>query len=175
MGATGDKFYFHTYGPFSVDTATAGDKTLVFNGADNVHDIVGTLGAVATIGGIHMTTNRGAADAAIATTKALLIGGRRYRVKAVSGTSITLSETFAGGQLRQVCAACIASQGTTADGTTGEFDVTANQALSGIPAGALVGIGVNLNLDNFASVRQTVTEASPPTVKPPTSSSRAPQ
>merc|ERR1711871_1606610 len=140
--ATGDKFYFHTYGPFSVDTATAGDKTLVFNGADNVHDIVGTLGAVATIGGIHMTTNRGAADAAIATTKALLIGGRRYRVKAVSGSSITLSETFAGGQLRQVCAACVTAQGTTAS-AAGAFDLSINKAVSGIPAGALVGIGLN--------------------------------
>jgi len=163
--AQNDKFYFHTYGPFSVDTVTTASKLLVFNGADNVHDLVGTFGTVATIGGIHMTTTTGAADAAITTGKALLIGGRRYRVKAVSGTSITLSETFAGGQLRQVCAACIASQGTTADGTTGEFDVTANQALSGIPAGALVGIGVNLNLDNFASVRRTVEEASPQVIK----------
>jgi hypothetical protein len=162
---TGDKFYFHTYGPFSVDTATAASKTLVFNGADNVHDIVGAFGAVATIGGIHMTTNKGATDNNIVTTKALLIGGRRYRVKAKSGTSITLSETFAGGQLRQVCAACIASQGTTADTTTGEFDVTANQALSGIPAGALVGIGMNLNLDNFANVRQAVTEAAASVIK----------
>jgi len=162
--ATGDKFYFHTYGPFSVDTATAGDKTLVFNGADNVHDIVGTLGAVATIGGIHMTTNRGAADAAIATTKALLIGGRRYRVKAVSGSSITLSETFAGGQLRQVCAACVTAQGTTAS-AAGAFDLSINKAVSGIPAGALVGIGLNLNLDSFANVRQEVTEAATQVIK----------
>merc|ERR1719379_1127270 len=163
--AQNDKFYFHTYGPFSVDTVTTASKLLVFNGADNVHDLVGTFGTVATIGGIHMTTTTGAADAAITANKALLIGGRRYRVKAVSGTSITLSETFAGGQLRQVCAACIASQGTTADATTGEFDVTANQALSGIPAGALVGIGVNLNPDNFASVRQAVTEAAASVIK----------
>merc|ERR1712146_764843 len=49
--------------------------------------------------------------------------------------------------------------GTTADATTGEFDVTANKAVSGIPAGALVGVGINLNLDNFANVRQAVTEA----------------
>merc|ERR1711871_623787 len=129
---TGDKFYFHTYGPFSVDTATAADKTLVFNGADNVHDIVGAFGAVATVGGIHMTTNKGASDTNILTTKALLIGGRRYRVKAVSGTSITLSETFAGGQLRQVCAACVTAQGTTAS-AAGAFDLSINKAVSGIP------------------------------------------
>merc|ERR1711988_1622384 len=161
---TGDKFYFHTYGPFSVDTATAGDKTLVFNGADNVHDIVGAFGAVATIGGLHMTTNKGAADNNIDTTKALLIGGRRYRVKAKSGTSITLSETFAGGQLRQVCAACVTAQGTTAS-AAGAFDLSINKAISGIPAGALVGIGLNLNLESFANVRQEVTEAATQVIK----------
>jgi len=161
---TGDKFYFHTYGPFSVDTATAGDKTLVFNGADNVHDIVGAFGAVATIGGLHMTTNKGAADNNIDTTKALLIGGRRYRVKAKSGTSVTLSETFAGGQLRQVCAACVTAQGTTAS-AAGSFDLSINKAISGIPAGALVGIGLNLNLESFANVRQEVTEAATQVIK----------
>merc|ERR1719502_1667298 len=82
--AQNDKFCFHTYGPFSVDTVTTASKLLVFNGADNVHDLVGTFGTVATIGGIHMTTTTGAADAAITANKALLIGGRRYRVKAVS-------------------------------------------------------------------------------------------
>merc|ERR1711988_1073074 len=161
---TGDKFYFHTYGPFSVDTATAGDKTLVFNGADNVHDIVGAFGAVATIGGLHMTTNKGAVDNNIDTTKALHIGGRRYRVKAKSGTSVTLSETFAGGQLRQVCAACVTAQGTTAS-AAGSFDLSINKAISGIPAGALVGIGLNLNLESFANVRQEVTEAATQVIK----------
>merc|ERR1711988_564766 len=71
--AANDRFYFHTYGPFSVNTIT-GTK-LVFNGADNVHDIIGTLGTVTTIGGIHMTSTRGAggtlaADAAITTGSA---------------------------------------------------------------------------------------------------------
>merc|ERR1712100_660305 len=101
--ATGDKFYFHTYGPFADDT--------VFNGVAKQEAITQHFGtAVAATANIHMTTNRGAADAAVTPAKALLIGGRRYRVKAVSGTAVTLSETFAGGQLRQVCAACVTAQ-----------------------------------------------------------------
>jgi len=153
---TSTKFYFHTYGPFTPTAVDNGAATLTFGGADNVQDIIGLFGTPATIAGIHLTTTQGAADAAIATNKALLIGGRRYRVKAVSGTSITLSETFAGGQLRQVCAACVTAEGTAA--TDGMFDLAINKAVSGIPAGALVGVGINLNLDNFVNVRQPVVE-----------------
>merc|ERR1711869_182691 len=69
--------------------------------------------SVTATANIHMTTNRGAADGNIDTGTALLIGGRRYRVKAVSGSAITLSETFAGGQLRQVCAGCVTAQDAT--------------------------------------------------------------
>merc|ERR1712100_492939 len=111
--ANDDKFYFHTYGPFVMDSFTAGTDTddLVFAGATKQEAITQHFGAaVAATANIHMTTNRGAADSNIATGKALLIGGRRYRVKAVSGTAITLSETFAGGQLRQVCAGCVTAQ-----------------------------------------------------------------
>merc|ERR1712100_747046 len=108
--ATGDKFYFHTYGPFAVDTVTAGTDTddLVFNGVAKQEAITQHFGtSVTATANIHMTMNRGASDGNIGTGKALLIGGRRYRVKAVSGTAITLSGTFAGGQLRQVCAGCV--------------------------------------------------------------------
>merc|ERR1711871_1726945 len=45
--AIGDKFYFHSHGPFAVDgVATA--KELVFNGFDKQQDIVGLLGTPAT-------------------------------------------------------------------------------------------------------------------------------
>jgi len=150
--AIGDKFYFHSHGPFAVDgVATA--KELVFNGFDKQQDIVGLLGTPATAANIHMTTNRGASDAAVLTTKALLIGGRRYRVKAVSGSSVTLSETFAGGQLHQLCSACVTAQDTTT------LELSVNEALENdIAAGALVGIGLNLNLDNFAMVKEAVAE-----------------
>merc|ERR1711968_298154 len=150
--AIGDKFYFHSHGPFAVDgVATA--KELVFNGFDKQQDIVGLLGTPATAANIHMTTNRGASDAAVLPTKALLIGGRRYRVKAVSGSSVTLSETFAGGQLHQLCSACVTAQDTTT------LELSVNEALENdIAAGALVGIGLNLNLDNFAMVKEAVAE-----------------
>jgi len=160
--ATGDKFYFHTYGPFAVDTVTAGTDTddLVFNGVAKQEAITQHFGtAVAATANIHMTTNRGAADAAVTTAKALLIGGRRYRVKAVSGTAVTLSETFAGGQLRQVCAACVTAQDDT------NLQLSVNKRISGIPLGALVGVSTKLNLDNFAMVTEKVAEAATQIIK----------
>merc|ERR1711871_780900 len=133
--AANDKFYFHTHGPFAVDDVST-TKELVFNGVDAQQTIIGLFGAPTTAAHIHMTTSAGASDGALDATKALLIGGRRYRVKSKSGTSVTLSETFAGGQLRQVCAACVTAQGTTAS-AAGSFDLSINKAISGIPAGAL--------------------------------------
>jgi len=159
--ATGDKFYFHTYGPFAVDTVTAGTDTddLVFNGVAKQEAITQHFGtAVAATANIHMTTNRGAADAAVTTAKALLIGGRRYRVKAVSGTAITLSETFAGGQLRQVCAGCVTAQAAT-------FELSVNTMVNNIPLGALVGTSTSLNVDNFAMVTEAVREATTQEIK----------
>merc|ERR1719235_1879673 len=120
--ANDDKFYCHTYGPFVMDSFTAGTDTddLVFSGAAKQEAITQHFGtSVTATANIHMTTNRGAADGNIGTGTALLIGGRRYRVKAVSGTAITLSETFAGGQLRQVCAGCVTAQ----DGTSLKLSV----------------------------------------------------
>merc|ERR1711988_2019736 len=124
--ANDDKFYFHTYGPFVMDSFTAGTDTddLVFAGATKQEAITQHFGAsVTATANIHMTTNRGAADGNIATGKALLIGGRRYRVKAVSGSSVTLSETFAGGQLHQLCSACVTAQDTTT------LELSVNEAL----------------------------------------------
>merc|ERR1712146_336185 len=107
---------------------------------------------------IHLTTNRGAADPALTDAKALLIGGRRYRVKAVSNGAITLSETFAGGQLRQVCSGCVTAQADP------ELTLSINEQISGIPLGALVGTSTNLNFDNFAMVTAEVTEAATQTM-----------
>jgi len=149
--AANDKFYFHTHGPFAVDDVST-TKELVFNGVDAQQTIIGLFGAPTTAAHIHMTTSAGASDGALDATKALLIGGRRYRVKSKSGTSVTLSETFAGGQLRQLCAACVTQQDTTS------LELSVNEALDDIAQGALVGIGLNLNLDNFAMVKEAVAE-----------------
>jgi len=154
--AANDKFYFHSHGPFTLSAAPTTAKNLVFTGADQQHDIVGLIGKVAAGAKIHMTTTQGASDSNIATTKALLIGGRRYRVKSTTG-GITLSETFAGGQLRQVCAGCVTEQSTAAGATLLELSV--NTAITGLPVGSLVGLSANLNLDNFAMVSTAVTEA----------------
>merc|ERR1711871_943392 len=149
--AANDKFYFHTHGPFAVDDVST-TKELVFNGVDAQQTIIGLFGAPTTAAHIHMTTSAGASDGALDATKALLIGGRRYRVKSKSGTSVTLSETFAGGQLRQLCAACVTQQDTTS------LELSVNEALDDIAQGALVGIGLNLNLANFAMVKEAVAE-----------------
>ena len=160
--ATNDKFYFHTFGPFVVDTVTAGTDTddLVFNGAAKQEAITAHFGtAVAATANIHMTTNSGAADAGVTDAKALLIGGRRYRVKAVSNGAITLSETFAGGQLRQVCAGCVTAQDAS------NYELSINKQVSGIALGALVGTSTNLNFDNFAMVTEEVREAATQKIK----------
>merc|ERR1712146_314178 len=115
------------------------------------------MGVTATAN-IHLTTNRGAADPALTDAKALLIGGRRYRVKAVSNGAITLSETFAGGHLRQVCSGCVTAQADPA------LTLSINEQISGIPLGALVGTSTNLNFDNFAMVTAEVTEAATQTM-----------
>jgi len=159
--ANDDKFYFHTYGPFVMDSFTAGTDTddLVFAGLAKQEAITQHFGAsVTATANIHMTTNRGAADTNIATGKALLIGGRRYRVKAVSGSAITLSETFAGGQLRQVCAGCVTAQAAT-------FELSVNTMVNNIPLGALVGTSTSLNVDNFAMVTEAVREATTQEIK----------
>jgi hypothetical protein len=61
-------------------------------------------------------------------TKVVIINGRRYRVASdvtegtadgmneVIGTKITLTETFSGPHLRQICASCISSVATAASG-----------------------------------------------------------
>merc|ERR1711871_99926 len=160
--ANDDKFYFHTYGPFVMDSFTAGTDTddLVFDGVAKQEAITQHFGtSVTATANIHMTTNRGAADGNIGTGKALLIGGRRYRVKAVSGSAITLSETFAGGQLRQVCAGCVTAQ----DGTSLKLSV--NTMVNNVPLGALVGTSTSLNVDNFAMVTEEVREAATQEIK----------
>merc|ERR1719502_2382497 len=162
-GAANDKFYFHTYGPFVMDSFTAGTDTddLVFNGAAKQEAITAHLGTanIAATANIHMTTNRGAADTGVTDAKALLIGGRRYRVKAVSNGAITLSETFAGGQLRQVCSGCVTAQDST------DYSLSINEQISGIALGALVGTSTNLNFDNFAMVTEEVQEAATQKIK----------
>jgi hypothetical protein len=161
-GAANDKFYFHTFGPFVADAVTAGaagTDTVDFTGATKQEAITAHFGtSVTATANIHLTTNRGAADAAVTDAKALLIGGRRYRVKAVSNGAITLSETFAGGQLRQVCSGCVTAQADPA------LTLSINEQISGIPLGALVGTSTNLNFDNFAMVTAAVTEAAPQTI-----------
>jgi len=169
-GAANDKFYFHTFGPFVADTFTAGaagTDTIVFEGDTKREAITQHFGtAVAATANFHLTTNRGAADPNVATGKALLIGGRRYRVKAVSGTAVTLSETFAGGQLRQVCSGCVTEQDAS------DHSLSINEQISGIPLGAIVGTSTNLNFDNFAMVTAAVTEAATQKISVGTSPNR---
>merc|ERR1712054_502338 len=118
--ANDDKFYFHTYGPFVMDSFTAGTDTddLVFSGV-----------------------------------------AKQEAITQHFGTSITLSETFAGGQLRQVCAGCVTAQ----DGTSLKLSV--NTMVNNVPLGALVGTSTSLNVDNFAMVTEEVREAATQEIK----------
>merc|ERR1712078_570629 len=70
---------------------------------------------------------------------------------ATTTAGFTLSETFAGGQLRQVCSGCV-TQVTAAAAKT-------NKHLNDIPVGAMVTVSGSTNMDNAAAVTAAVAEA----------------
>merc|ERR1712072_1514632 len=61
-----------------------------------------------------------AADATDTAGAVILLNGRRYKVKSRTGTAakFTLTENFAGGQIRQVCSACVTAYTTAGTSVT---------------------------------------------------------
>merc|ERR1711988_1955150 len=76
---------------------------------------------------LHLTK---AASVAIAAGDILALNGRRYKVKtgAAANGRVTLTETFAGGQLLELCSNCVTATGDYSDAANSI--ITVNKALS---------------------------------------------
>jgi len=158
--AANDKVFIQGYGPFNIDSMAT--LAMEFVGAAQITAINNVLGTQTAVTGggakIHFTASAAAtAGGNVRTGGVLLIGGRRYRVRSRAGdagtltsSSFTLSETFAGGQLRQVCAGCATE---LAAGL-----LKTNRHLDDIPAGAMLTISKTSNIDNAAIVTTAVAE-----------------
>jgi len=162
--AANDKVFIQGYGPFNVDAMDT--AKMQFNGVAQIVAIQNVLGAtdVATTSAIHFTVGAAAtAGGNVRTGGVLLIGGRRYRVRSRAGdagtltsSSFTLSETFAGGQLRQVCAGCATELAA--------LKLKTNRHLDDIPVGAMLTISKTCGIDNAATVTTAVAEPGTPAV-----------
>merc|ERR1719473_919891 len=71
-----------------------------------------------------------AASVAISAGDILALNGRRYKVKTGAATNgkVTLTETFAGGQLLELCSSCVTATGDFSDAANSI--ITVNKALS---------------------------------------------
>merc|ERR1712230_221915 len=110
MGVTAaaDEIFINGHGPLTVTDVTAAAVTVsaasdaanIFTNAagDTQTDLTQTNGAYPAYKTATMT--------GVAAGNILMLAGRRYKVKSQSGTKATLTETFAGGQLLEVCSGC---------------------------------------------------------------------
>jgi len=119
-----------------VTVTTATQLTNIFG-----NDIAGTDGAKYTY-----FLGKAGTDATVTAGAVILLNGRRYKVKSRTGTAakFTLTENFAGGQIRQVCSACVTAY--TAAGTS----VTSGSKID-LGEGDRIMIGGKISED-FASV-----------------------
>jgi len=133
--------------------------------ADDVNDVTASTAAqVTNFFGSDVAANANAkftyhlgktgGDAGVAAGAVLLLNGRRYRVRARTGTAakVTLNENYAGGQLRQVCASCITAY--TAAGTS----VTSSAKIN-LDDGARIVIGGFVQADFVTNVIGAVSDA----------------
>merc|ERR1711881_260672 len=93
-----------------VTVTTATQLTNIFG-----NDIAGTDGAKYTY-----FLGKAGTDATVTAGAVILLNGRRYKVKSRTGTAakFTLTENFAGGQIRQVCSACVTAYATAGTSVT---------------------------------------------------------
>jgi hypothetical protein len=72
-----------------------------------------------TTGTVLMRVDHEAANANIAAGDILQLAGRRYKVASIAGTGqFTLTETFAGGQLLELCSSCVTDVAATSISTS---------------------------------------------------------
>merc|ERR1711975_137491 len=106
--------FVNGFGPINLPAIAADDADVTASTATEVTNIFGAT--VATTDGAKFTYFIAAAagsDQSVVSGSVLLINGRRYKVRSRGGSGATaeakmvLSENFAGGQLRQLCASCV--------------------------------------------------------------------
>merc|ERR1711871_1741118 len=98
--------------------------------------------------GLHISK---AASVAIASGDILALNGRRYKVKTAAATNgrFTLTETFAGGQLLELCSNCVTATGDYSDAANSI--ITVNKALS-VAAGDQLLVGGYVHADTKTAV-----------------------
>merc|ERR1711990_1352129 len=97
---------------------------------------------------LHLTK---AASVAIGAGDILALNGRRYKVKTAAATNgrFTLTETFAGGQLLELCSNCVTATGDYSDAANSI--ITVNKALS-VAAGDQLLVGGYVHADTKTAV-----------------------
>jgi len=115
--AVSDRFFINAWGPFSCTDATNANAPV----ATDVNSVI-----QATTATVDWQVNKETAVTGVAAGNILALNGRRYKVKEVTGSAITLTENVAGGGLLKLCDSCVtavAAAGTSitvaakADGT----------------------------------------------------------
>merc|ERR1711968_162809 len=128
--------FVNGFGPINLPAIAADDADVTASTATEVTNIFGAT--IATTDGAKFTYFIAAAagsDQTVVSGSVLLINGRRYKVRSRGGSGATaeakmvLSENFAGGQLRQLCASCVTEY--TQAGTSVTSSAKANIAGAG--------------------------------------------
>merc|ERR1712159_124720 len=151
--------FVNGFGPINLPAIAADDADVTASTATEVTNIFGAT--IATTDGAKFTYFIAAAagsDQTVVSGSVLLINGRRYKVRSRGGSGATaeakmvLSENFAGGQLRQLCASCVTEY--TQDGTS----VTSSAKLN-IAEGDRILVGGYVHEDFATTVVAAVSDA----------------
>jgi len=136
--AQGARFFVNGRGPFTATAAAATGQTAIgVNVASKIREF---FDADVAAGAVLMRVDHEAANANIAANDILQLAGRRYKVASISGTGqFQLTETFAGGQLLELCGTCVTDVTTTA--------ITTNQKVRVVKGSKLV-VGDKIHVDS---------------------------
>merc|ERR1711959_767566 len=107
------RFFVNGRGPFTADAAAATTQDQISVGtASKVREF---FDADVSAGAVLMRVDHEATNSNIAANDILQLAGRRYKVASTSGTGqFLLTETFAGGQLLELCGTCVTDVAATA-------------------------------------------------------------
>merc|ERR1719163_393900 len=146
--------FVNGFGPIDIPTCADDVTEVIASTTTQSTNFFGT--DVAANANAKFTYNLGktGTDAGVTAGKVLLLNGRRYRVRARTGTAakVTLNENYAGGQLRQVCASCITEYTTAGTGVTSSAKINLDD-------GARIVIGGFVQADFVTNVIGAVADA----------------
>jgi hypothetical protein len=107
--SAGNRIFVNGHGPATVTSAVSSTETAVVTSGGEPKDLFGN-----DFSGAKFPLTKAVTQTSIVAGNVLVLNGRRYRVKstttsATAGDTITLTETYAGGSLLQLCASCVTS------------------------------------------------------------------